>query len=345
MAELYLAVEQTSSAVRRFVTIKRIRADFAHDPEFVQFFVTEGRVAMQCAHPNLPQVIDAGRIDGVDFLAMEYIQGHTLLEALRSAIRLRRWIAPSTVMTVGIAIAAALEHVHGLRDVDGTPLNVVHRDVTPQNIMLSSAGSVKLIDFGIVRSAVQTHRTQAGILKGKFSYMAPEQLDESPVIDHRADIFSLGIVLHEVLCGRSLFRAATDFATCERVLSAPIADPSELRAEVPKELAALVLKALARDPDRRFQTATDLLSALESVAERCHLAPSLVRLRDEMAQLCGEASAPALDLDALAQLPGGSAPKRPRTAEIDPAPAGTGNSGLSKDPLLMYFLKQGAADQ
>lgn len=139
MAELYLAVEHTSAA-RRFVTIKRIRADFAHEPAFVEFFHTEGRVAMRCSHPNLPQVIDVGRVGGMDYLAMEYIQGHTVLELLRSAIRLRRWIAPTTAMSIGIHVAAALEHVHGLRDVDGSPLNVIHRDVTPQNIMVSSAG-------------------------------------------------------------------------------------------------------------------------------------------------------------------------------------------------------------
>lgn len=344
MAELYLAVEQTDSA-RRFVTVKRIRADFAHEAEFVEFFHTEARVAMRCSHPNLPQVIDAGRVDGMDYLAMEFIQGHTMLEMLRAAIRLRRWITPTTVVSVGVHVAAALEHVHGLRDVDGSLLNVIHRDVTPQNIMLTSAGSVKLIDFGIVRSAVQTHRTKAGVIKGKFSYMAPEQLAEVPLIDQRADIFSLGIVLHEALCGRSLFRAATDFATCERVLAAPIPDPSEVRSDVPRELAALVLKALSRDPARRFQTATDMLSALEYVAERCHLAPSVVRLRDEMTQLCGEAVAPTVEASVLASLPGGSRDKRPQTDEIGPDDDNQGNTGLSKDPLLMYFLKQGAADK
>lgn len=203
---------------------------------------------------------------------------------------------------------------------------------------------MKLIDFGIVRSAVQTHRTKAGIIKGKFSYMAPEQLLESPIIDQRADIFSLGIVLHEALCGRSLFRAATDFATCERVLAAPIPDPSEVRSDVPRELAALVLKALAREPDRRFQTATDLLSALEYVAERCHLAPSVVRLRDESTQLCGEALAPTIDPAVLAKLPGGSR-NRPQTSEIGPDEPNPPSTGLTKDPLLMYFLQQGAADK
>ncbi len=294
MAEILLAVEKSPHSGHRFVTIKRIRADFDRDDEYVQFFLTEGRVSLKCAHPNLPQAYEMGAVDGSHYLCLEYIHGHTLLDVVRAGAKTDRPLSIETAVHVGVCVAAALEHAHGLRDLDGQSLCVVHRDVTPQNVMISVSGSVKLIDFGIVRSAVQTHRTASGVVKGKFSYMAPESLASSREFDHRADLFTLGIVLHETLTGRSLFRGVTDNDTLRRVRTMPVPDVTRLRPDVPAGLAGVIARALERDPDRRFQSATDFLQALEQVAEQAHIHRSVTRLRDEVLDRCGDPPFPSL---------------------------------------------------
>jgi serine/threonine protein kinase len=345
MAEIFLAVEKSAHGGHRFVTIKRIRADFDRDDEYVQFFLTEGRVSLKCAHPNLPQAYELGEVDGCHYLALEYIHGHTLLDVIRAAALGRRPLAVASAMQVAVGVAAALEHAHGLRDVDGRPLKVVHRDVTPQNVMLSVSGAVKLIDFGIVRSSMQTHRTESGVVKGKFSYMAPETLDGQIELDHRADIFALGIVMHETLTGRSLFRGYDDKDTVERVRSMVVPDLTRLRSDVPPALSAVALRALERDPARRYQTATDMLHALERVAETCHIHHSMTRLRDEVLERCGVPPLPSLTPDSV----GATEEPRARTVEdveaVEPeAPtAPVVDEKLERDPTLAYFLRQAGA--
>jgi serine/threonine protein kinase len=294
MAEIFLAVEKSPHGLHRFVTIKRIKSDFDRDDEYVQFFLTEGRVSLKCAHQNLPHAFEMGAVDGSHYLALEYIHGHTLLDVVRAGARRDKPVSIETAVHVGVCVAAALEHAHGLRDVDGQSLNIVHRDVTPQNVMMAVSGAVKLIDFGIVRSAVQTHRTASGVVKGKFSYMAPESLATGREFDHRADLFALGIVLHETLTGRSLFRGVTDNDTLRRVRSMPIPDVSRMRPDTPVGLAAIITHALERDPDKRFQTATEMLNALDMVAEASHISRSVTRLRDEVLDRCGEPPFPSL---------------------------------------------------
>jgi serine/threonine-protein kinase len=303
MAEILLAVELTPNTGHRFVTIKRIKPEFSGEADYNEFFLTEGRVSLKCSHPNLPQVYELGVEAGSHFLAMEYIQGHTLLDVIRAAALKDRPLAVGTALRVGVGVAAALEHAHGLVDVDGTPLGIIHRDVTPQNIMITAGGAVKLIDFGIVRAAVQTHETQVGVVKGKFSYMAPEMLRGTPKsIDHRADLFALGIVLHETLTGRSLFRGKTDEDTLRRVRSLPVPSLSALRADVPASFDAVVQRALERDPARRFQSATELLHALESAAELEGIHASMTRLRDEALDRCGASQPLTLEPTARAML-------------------------------------------
>ena len=314
MAEIFLAVEKSPHGGHRFVTIKRIKADFDRDDEYVQFFLTEGRVSLKCAHPNLPQAYEMGAVDGSHYLALEYIHGHTLLDVVRAGATANRPLSIETVVHVGVCVAAALEHAHGLRDIDGQSLCVVHRDVTPQNVMVSVSGAVKLIDFGIVRSAVQTHRTASGVVKGKFSYMAPEALSSAREFDHRADLFALGIVLHESLTGRSLFRGVTDNDTLRRVRTMPVPEVTRLRADTPPGLAAVIARALERDPDRRFQTATDFLAAIEQVAEGAHIHRSVTRLRDEVLERCGDPPFPSLT-EGEVELLDDTRPRAPSAAE------------------------------
>jgi eukaryotic-like serine/threonine-protein kinase len=350
MAEIFLAVEKSEHGGHRFVTIKRIRKDFDRDDEFVAFFLTEGRVSLKCAHPNLPQAYELGEVDGSHYLALEYIHGHTLLDVVREASLGRRHLAVASVVHIGVGLAAALEHAHGLRDVDGRPLKVVHRDVTPQNVMLSVSGAVKLIDFGIVRSSVQTHKTESGVVKGKFAYMAPETLDSSRHFDHRADLFALGVVMHEALTGRSLFRGHDDQDTVERVRSMRVPDLTRLRSDVPAPLSAVIMHALERDPDQRFQSATEMLHALERAAEMSGIHHSMTRLRDEVLDRCGVPLLPALPPEVRALL--GQVAARAATAveeaEMDapesqsdqPTAPLTDDERISQDPQLEYFLRQ-----
>jgi serine/threonine protein kinase len=379
MAEVLLAVERSAHAGDRFVTIKRIKREFCDDADYIEFFLTEGRVSLKCAHPNLPQTYDLGVEEGSHFLAMEFIQGHTLLDVIRAAVTKGKPLAIATALRVGVSVAAALEHAHGLVDLDGRPLGVIHRDVTPQNIMISAAGAVKLIDFGIVRATVQTHETQTGVVKGKFSYMAPEMLRITPRdLDHRADLFALGIVLHETLTGRSLFRGKNDDETLDRVRSLPIPELSRLRADVPTSFDHVVRHALERDPDDRFQSATEMLHALEAVAEAEGIYASMTRLRDEAIDRCGPPVAPVVDdaarvmlsLPELATPAGrlGSSPPAPPQPPEQPAvlveessaaipidademwdagpsltSAEARHGNLDRDPELLYYLRRSGA--
>jgi len=296
MAEIFLAAEEQGFAGHRFVTVKRIRPDF-DEPEYREFFITEARVSLQCSHPNVPQTFEVGEIDGTPFLSMEYIHGHTLLSYLKAISRHRGTGSTSIAVTVGSALAAALEHVHALRSPSGSLLDVIHRDVTPQNVLVSTVGAVKLIDFGIVRSAIQIHQTKAGVVKGKFSYMAPETLDDPGSVDHRADLFAVGIMLYEILTGRPLFRGRSEGETMERVRHLPVPPLAKVRPDIPAELDALVMRALARDPAERFQTATELLTAIDGVATRNAIPLSNVGLRSALTEACGEPPMPVFDGD------------------------------------------------
>jgi serine/threonine protein kinase len=299
MAEILLALE-ISAKVRRFVTIKRIRTEHACDPDYIDFFQAEGRISMRCNHNNLTRSFKLGTVGHHPYLAMEFIRGHTLLDLIRASYHRDHPIAISSAIEIGARVTAALDHLHGMCDAHGRPMHVVHRDVTPQNIMVDAAGGIKLIDFGIARSAVQLHKTQEGTLKGKFSYMAPEQLHPERELDHRGDLFSLGIVLHETLTARSLFRGAHDAETLDRVREMEIPPMNLYRDDVPPELEQIVHKALERDPDRRFQSAGDMLSALLAVARKYCPSGGKAVLRDELLDLCGDPPIASLPPDVVA---------------------------------------------
>jgi serine/threonine-protein kinase len=332
MAELSLAIEDSPLAGGRFVIVKRIRPERANDADYIEFFLTEGRIALRCAHPSLPHSYELGVIDGVHYLAMEYIHGHTLLDVVNAATRHGSWLSVGAVHRVGVDVAAGLEHLHSLRDTDGTSLGVVHRDVSPQNVMLHHAGAIKLIDFGIVRSSLQTHKTRTGVVKGKFSYLAPEAFERGRTVDQRADLFGLGIVLHEALTGRSLFRGRDDSETMRRLKSGEIPDPREARDDLPDALAEVIVTALRRDPETRFQTATEFLAALERAGEQAGITTSITGLRQEVSSLCGEPEWPRV----------GAAPDardRRLGSGGDPALAKLASS----DDRLAYFLERSAS--
>jgi serine/threonine-protein kinase len=258
MANVYLARFEGSVGFEKLVAIKRIHEHLSDNEEFIQMFVDEARLCARISHPNVAQVIELGTVGSSHFIAMEYVEGESL-----SAL-LRRTRPPLTHCARIVASAAAgLHAAHQLKDPQGRPLNVVHRDVSPQNILISYDGAVKLVDFGVARARTNLHTTTAGQVKGKFAYMAPEQISTDPHVDRRTDVFALGVVLYEITTAHRLFKGQNDAATVAKVQKLEIPFPSLVLPDYPPALENIVMKALERNPDDRFQTADELEDALE----------------------------------------------------------------------------------
>ena len=258
MAEIYLCAVKGPEGFEKEVVLKRIRPFFANEPGFVQMFIDEARLASQLNHANIVQIYDFDKHEDTYFLAMEYVQGRSLWE-VRQRCR-ERMLPMAPLMTAHVAreVAKGLHFAHQLT-VQGQRVGLVHRDVTPQNILLSYSGEVKLTDFGIAKG--QSKHTVPGMLKGKFAYMAPEQ-SRGDEVDLRTDIFALGIILWEMLTGARLFDGDSDLAVVKAVQTAAIVPPSRLNPDVPTALDAIVLRALERDRTARFKTAFELERAL-----------------------------------------------------------------------------------
>ena len=214
-------------------------------------------------HPNVIQAYDFGESDGTLFLVLEYVDGPSLAETVSVLNEAGRQMPVGVACQIAHDVCRALDHVHNLLDADGAPLNVVHRDVTPSNVLLTATGTAKLLDFGVAKYRASQARLQVGTIKGKPAYLAPETLDQRD-IDRRTDIFSLGIVLHELLTLQPLFEGDNHQITFYRVLNMEIPAPSAVRPEIPPELDRIVLKALERDRDKRYQTAQDMARDLDA---------------------------------------------------------------------------------
>jgi serine/threonine protein kinase len=261
MAEVFQARSAEPGGSERTVVVKRILPMHCRDPEFVRMFVAEAQLLGLLHHPNVVQAYDFGESDGTLFLVLEYVDGPSLSRVM-STLRTSRRVAPIIVAAhFAYEVCRALDHVHNLKGGDGEALNVIHRDVTPSNILVTQAGGIKLLDFGVAKYRASQARSQQGTIKGKPAYLAPEAL-EAKAIDHRIDIFALGIVLHELLTLTSLFESDNHVITFRKILELPIPPPSQIRADVPPVLDAIVMKALERDPARRYQTAAEMAEDL-----------------------------------------------------------------------------------
>jgi eukaryotic-like serine/threonine-protein kinase len=257
MANLFLAELTGPGGFQKLAAIKQIHQHLSDDQEFIRLFIDEARLAARISHPNVAQVAELGRFQSSYFIAMEYVAGENLMGILR------RTGVPLTLGARIVADAAAgLHAAHELRDAKGQLLHVVHRDVSPENILVSYDGAVKVLDFGIARARGGLHTSQGRVVRGKSSYIAPEQICGDPV-DRRVDVFSLGVVLYELTTRTRLFCAETDAESLSRVLKGPVWPPSELVAGYPAQLEQVVLRALERDQQKRFQTAGQLQRALE----------------------------------------------------------------------------------
>ncbi len=266
MAEVFRANREGVAGFARTCVVKRILGHHNEDPSFVNMFINEAKIAAKLTHPNIVQVYELGQVDGEFFIAMEYVKGCDLLRVLRELAQKRSadpTIPPSLAAYVARETCRALQHAHDHTDDRGAARPIIHRDVSPQNIMLSHDGMVKLVDFGIAKAlGSMREETRTGALKGKFAYMAPEQVaGQSP--GPSADVFSSGVVLHEMLTGRRLFKGASDYDTLSKVRTMTVPPPSAINPRVPPELDAIVMKALERDRAVRYERAAQMARDLD----------------------------------------------------------------------------------
>ncbi|MES1157514.1 MAG: serine/threonine-protein kinase [Haliangium ochraceum] len=266
MAEVYRAIMPGADGFRRDLVIKRILGEQARSPNFIEMFGHEARISALLHHPNIVQVFDFGLVDGCYFLAMELLRGSDLAAVIRSLRERQRPFPIPLAALIAQQVARGLGYAHLLNAPDGKPLNIVHRDISPSNIMCLRAGGVKLLDFGIASAMgeIESNETETGSFKGKLTYSAPEHL-RNLGCDGRADLFALGAVLWEMLVGKRLFGGKTQVDKLHAVLERPIPAPSTLRADVPPELDRIVLKALERDPDQRYAPGPTMADELEQV--------------------------------------------------------------------------------
>ncbi|MGF1464957.1 MAG: protein kinase [Sandaracinaceae bacterium] len=260
MAEILLARDDQADPSRRHLVIKRILPEHELDEAFVEMFLHEGKVGQRLRHPNLVVIHGFGELEGAHYIAMEWVDGVSLGKLIRRA-RSFGGVPPDIACAIAADVAAALAHAHQATDEAGRPLALVHRDVTPDNVMISFEGRVKLLDFGIAKASTRVQRTQAGVVKGKFAYMSPEQCRGQDV-DRRTDLFALGVCLHETLTGQPLYVRDTEFETMEAIVHGEVPRlPADGSAEG-EELAAIVARCLAKDPRQRFGSAQELRTAL-----------------------------------------------------------------------------------
>ncbi len=293
MADLCVARARGIEGFERHVVIKHLRAEESEDATFVRMFLTEARLAGALHHHNIVQVHDIGQDIGRHFFAMEYVHGEDLRRFLRTLKERGQQTPIEHVVTIIMAVASALHHAHEQKGSDRQPLGIIHRDISPGNIIVGYDGNVKVVDFGIAKAALRKGEanTKTGMLKGKVPYMSPEQCT-SQVLDRRSDLFSVGILLYELVTVRRLFKGGNEHKTMSAVIGADIPPPSQFRDDLPKPLEAIILKALSRAPADRYQTAEELRVALDDFAAKAGLRTSTSALASFMKQLYGERPEP-----------------------------------------------------
>ncbi len=272
MAEVYKARMRGEEGFEKIVAIKRILPHMADNDDFITMFIDEAKLAAQLTHNNIIHIYDLGKEDAYHYIAMEYVEGKDLRSILKLASEKGYPLPVELALFVASKVANALDYAHRRMGMDGKELNLVHRDVSPQNVLISFEGDIKLCDFGIAKAATKVQQTQAGALKGKLQYMSPEQAWGKKV-DRRTDIFSLGVVLYEMLTGDRLFSGDTDLTILEQVRDARSDAPSAKNADVPKRVDQIVLKALAKNPQDRYQNASEMEKDINSVLYSFQPAP------------------------------------------------------------------------
>ncbi|WP_437274608.1 serine/threonine-protein kinase [Sorangium sp. So ce375] len=276
MAELFLALHRSSFGFEKLVVIKRILPWMNQERTLIDMLLHEARVAATLSHPNIVQTFDAGQVDTTYFIAMEHIHGEDVGSIVRQAAeRDPGGIPLEHALGILLGICAGLAYIHDKRDLDGTSLGIVHRDISPRNVVVSYTGDVKIVDFGIARSELgEAGERNENVLRGKFAYMAPEHVSGEP-IDHRADIFAAGVMLFELTTGRRLFKGDSQVQTLLRIRDSEYPLPSAIKPSYPKGLERIVMRALEKRREDRYQSAREMQAALEELIrdERIPVSP------------------------------------------------------------------------
>lgn len=303
MAEIFRAKSVGAEGFEKAVVIKRILPHFSEDEGFVTMFKDEAKVASHLNHANVVQIFDFDEVDNLFYIAMEYVEGRDLKRVLDQGAKLGKPLSIAQAVYIMIEASKGLDYAHK-RIVDGQPLSIIHRDVSPHNVMVSFNGEVKIMDFGIAKAAARSTKTRVGTVKGKCAYMSPEQA-RGRNLDPRSDLFALGVCMWEMLTGKRLFVGDSDFETLNNVLKAEVPPPSELNPEVPKELDAIVLRSLAREVDDRQKDVGAFVNELNRWFFSAVPDPEAVNMNgymhdlfgDEIAQLRQDAAGEAQMLD------------------------------------------------
>ena len=354
MAQVFLAVARGPAGFNKLVVIKQIREQLAEDPEFLTMFLDEARLAARLNHPNVVQTNEVGQEGRRYFIAMEYLEGQPLNRLVNRAGR-EGGLPMAIYVRILIEALTGLHYAHELGDFDGTPLQVVHRDMTPHNVFVTYSGQVKVVDFGIAKALGSSSETRTGVLKGKVAYMAPEQAMGEKV-DRRADLFSVGVMLWEALTGRRLFKGVNDIVVLQKLVSGDIPAPRTANPALPERLEAICLKALAHDRDKRYATAAELASdleqALDEIGEKAHVreAGKLVAklFADEQVKIKGLVEAQIANIRASGEFPNVSGLGRALPI-IDPTTTvegsgGSGSGSISRKSVRDEpTVKEGAA--
>jgi TonB family protein len=286
MAEVFKARMSGVEGFEKIVAIKRILAHLTDNDEFVTMFIDEAKLAAQLQHPNIIHIYDLGKIERSYYIAMEYIDGKDLRSILRQLADKGQRLPLGLALFIASRLAAALDYAHRKADLQGKPMALVHRDVSPQNVLISVDGDIKLCDFGIVKAASKASHTRAGALKGKLQYMSPEQAWGRD-IDHRSDIFSLGLVLYEMVTGRKAFAGDSELSILEQVRSPQLVPPRDIDPAIPPEVERVILRSLKEDRGERYQTAADLAADVDLILQNLRPAPSAGELGRFLAELVG----------------------------------------------------------
>ncbi len=286
MAELFLAIQKSVAGFEKLIVIKRILPAMNQDKAFIDMLLHEARVAATLSHPNIVQIFDVGQHEGNYYIAMEHVHG----EDLRSIVRQMKKKGVSEfplehAISIILGICAGLAYAHEKRDLDGSQLNIVHRDISPQNVVVTFTGDVKIVDFGIAKSDTKTnHETKSGKLKGKIPYMSPEQA-KGEVIDWRSDIFATSVMLFELTTGKRLFKGASEFETLKLICEREYPMPSQVRRGYPHELEHIVMRGLQKDRGARFQSSREMQAMLEEFVRRERIPTSTIALSQFMQSL------------------------------------------------------------
>lgn len=331
MAEIYLAESAKMHGFKKKVVIKRILPQYADDPVYVDMFLDEARLVAQLNHPSIIQVFDIGEeSDGV-FFTMEYVEGRDLADILGTAYKKKQRLSLEEVLAIAVPTAEALHHAHELRDDNDEFVNLVHRDVSPSNVIVTNEGRIKLLDFGVAKSKTQLRATTGVSLKGKFGYMAPEQC-QGLKLDRRSDIFSYGVLLWELFAGKRLFPGGNEPSVLMKIMDGNYPVLTSVRPDLPERLDDICSRALAANRDDRYPTLQDLLDDLDEFRKESGTVTTSRTLSTMITSLFGAPTRSASEISSAAK----------RNLPLQPSPR-TNSDVLTRDPSVNSDVELGAA--